>query len=62
MPVRGEKAVPSALVFSQDAVITESADGGVEITSSEMHTKLLNDWNDADSKSRRRYGHLLEGR
>jgi len=61
MTAKGGRQVPSATVFSADAVITQKSDGGVEITSSESRHHSLNDWNDPDWKSRRRYGHLLKG-
>jgi len=57
-----QNQLPSAMILSADAVITQKPDGAVEINSSESHISTLNDWNDPDSKSRRRYSHLLQGR
>jgi hypothetical protein len=52
---------PSLMIFSDDAVITERPDG-VHITATRSTFNGFKDWNDPDSKSRHRYGHLLEGR
>ena len=62
MAARDDQQFPSALVLSTDAVITEKPGGEVEVNASEATHNSFKDWNDPDSKSRRRYGHLLEGR
>jgi len=62
MAAKGENQVPSAMILSADAVFTEKPDGAVELNASEATFSSFKDWNDPDSKSRRRYGHLLEGR
>jgi hypothetical protein len=53
---------PSAMVLSADAVIIQKPGGEVELTASDAVLNALKDWNDPNSKSRRRYGHLLEPR